>query len=178
MAPALDGDAMVVLGDVVGSYGVRGWVKIRCYTEAPENLLAYRTWWLRSAPGSDWRPFERREGRMHSGGLVAALEGIETPEQASALKGSEIAVPRSELPAAAAGEIYLGDLVGLAVVNRTGESLGRVRGMTEHGAHPLLRVAGEEAQGGEERLIPYVPAIIDRVDLEAGTIEVDWGADY
>ena len=50
-------------------------------------------------------------------------------------------------------------------------------GVVEHGAHPMLRVmtAGNAAP---ERLIPYVPAIIDGVDVAAGRIDVDWEADY
>ena len=56
--------------------------------------------------------------------------------------------------------------------------LGEVVGMTEHGAHPLLRVARPPGASGPERLIPYVAAIIDRVDLAAGTIDVDWGEDF
>ena len=65
-------------------------------------------------------------------------------------------------------------------MNRTGVLLGEVRGVVEHGAHPLLRVVpGDPAAGeGHERLIPYVPAIVDRVDVAAGRIEVDWEADF
>ena len=81
-------------------------------------------------------------------------------------------------PAAAQGEIYWEDLTGLAVVNRKGVLLGEVLGIVAHGAHPLLRVASPGEAAGAERLIPYVPAIIDAVDVEAGRIDVDWGADY
>jgi 16S rRNA processing protein RimM len=93
---------------------------------------------------------------------------------ALALKGFEVGVPRSALPSVQ-GEIYWEDLKGLAVVNRSGVPLGEVVGVVEHGAHPVLRVALE---AGPERLIPYVPAIIDRVDVDTRRIEVDWEADY
>jgi 16S rRNA processing protein RimM len=72
-------------------------------------------------------------------------------------------------------------LKGLAVVNRAGVPLGEVRGVVAHGAHPLLRVAAPDGAANEskdERLIPYVPAIVDRVDIEARRIDVDWEADY
>ena len=115
---------------------------------------------------------------MHSGALVVALEGVDTREAAHALKGSRVGVPRTALPAPTEGEIYWDDLTGLAVLNRAGVLLGRVAGMTEHGAHPLLRVERPAGSAGPERLIPYVPAIVDRVDLPGGRIEVDWGEDY
>jgi 16S rRNA processing protein RimM len=170
--------AIVVLGDVVGSFGVRGWLKVRPFSEAPETLLGYATWWLKPARGGEWREFERFDGRMHSGTVLAGLRGVETREAALALKGCEVGVPRAAMPAAPAGEIFLEDLTGLTVVNRAGVVLGEVRGVAEHGAHPLLRVAPLPAAPGVERLIPYVPAIVDRVDVDAGTIEVDWGEDF
>ena len=85
---------------------------------------------------------------------------------------------RATLPAAAEGEFYWDDLTGLAVLNRSGVLLGEVLGITQHGAHPLLRVARLPGAPGPERLIPFVAAIIDRVDIGAGRIEVDWSADY
>lgn len=176
MAPARG--AVVVLGDVIGSYGVRGWVKVRPFSELPDALLGFATWWLKAPRGQDWREFARIDGRMHSGAVLAGLRGVETREAALALKGFEIGVPRAALPAAPEGEIYWEDLVGLAVVNRAGILLGEVRGVAQHGAHPLLRVAAPPGLPGPERLIPYVPAIVDRVDAGAGRIEVDWGVDY
>jgi len=176
MSPARD--LIVVMGEIVGPYGVRGWLKVRSFAESPATLLDFDEWWLKRANGEAWKAFSRLEGRMHSGSLVVALGGVETREAALAMKGFEVGVPRTALPAAAQGEIYWEDLTGLAVVNRTGTLLGEVRGIVAHGAHPLLRVARPDEAAGPERLIPYVPAIIDRVDVEGGRIEVDWGADY
>ncbi len=176
MAPAHG--AIVVLGDVIGPYGVRGWLKARPHTENPDALLGYEKWWLRPARGGAWHEFARLDGRMHSGTLLVALSGVETREAALALKGSGIGVPRAALPAAPRGEVYWDDLTGLSVVNRAGIVLGEVCGMTAHGAHPLLRVARPAGSPGPERLIPYVPAIVERVDVGAGRIDVDWGDDY
>ncbi len=169
---------MVVMGRVLAPFGVRGWVKVRPLSAAPDALLSFATWWVRPVRDSTWREVRRVAGRLHAGVLVAELAGIETREAALALKGCDIGVPRSSLPAARAGEIYWADLVGMTVVNREGVTLGEVSGVTEHGAHPLLRVARAAASPGGERLIPYVPAIVDRVDPAARRIDVDWGEDY
>ena len=170
--------AFVVLGEVVGSFGVRGWLKVRTYSEATDALLGFAEWWLKPAHGSDWREFARIDGREHSGDLVVALEGVGTRETALAMRGFEVGVPREALPRAAAGEVYWEDLTGLAVTNRSGILLGEVSGVTEHGAHPLLRLTRPTGSPGPERLIPFVPAIIDQLDVDAGRIVVDWGADY
>jgi 16S rRNA processing protein RimM len=178
MEPARD--AVVVLGEVIGAYGVRGWLRVRPFTQSPETLLEYEKWLLKG-PGSDWREFGRREasaGRMHSGSLVVALAGVETREAALAMKGAQIGVRRSALPAAGQDTYYWSDLAGLAVWNRAGVLLGEVAGLTEHGAHPLLRVTRPAGGRVTERLIPFVPAIVDRVDIDGGRIDVDWGEDY
>jgi 16S rRNA processing protein RimM len=165
------------MGEIVGPYGVRGWLKVRSFTESPSALLDFAEWWLKPKRGSAWKKFSRLEGRLHSGSLVVAVGGVDSRDVALALKGFEVGVPRSTLPAVH-GEIYWEDLRGLTVINRTGVLLGEVRGVVEHGAHPLLRVAPRGGAAGRERLIPYVPAIVDRLDLEAGRIDVDWGADF
>lgn len=171
-------DAIVVMGDIVGSYGVRGWLKVRSFAESPETLLGFAAWWIKPRLGAEWTEFARLEGRLHSGTLVVALAGVETREAALAMKGCEVGVPRTALPAAADNEIYWDDLTGLAVMNRAGVLLGEVVGVTQHGGHPLLRVGRPPREPGPERLIPFVPAIIDRVDVAGGRIDVDWGADY
>ncbi len=171
-------DVIVVLGEVVGTYGVRGWLRVRPYSTDPDTLLGFAAWRLKPARGGDWHEVTKVDGRMHSGALLVALDGVDTREAALAMKGSLVGVPRAALPAAKGDELYWDDLTGLAVRNRTGVMLGEVVGMTEHGAHPLLRVARPPGARGPERLIPYVAAIIDRVDLAAGTIDVDWGEDF
>jgi len=167
---------MVVLGRVLGPYGVQGWIKIAPFTATPEALLDYDAWWLGSSDTRQWRQVSPVAGRVHSDTVIAALADIADRDAALALKGQEIAVPRDALPATAADEIYWSDLVGLRVVNRAGIVLGRVTDVTAHAAHPLLQV--REEGGTRERLIPYVPAVVDAVDLDARQIEVDWGEDY
>jgi len=115
---------------------------------------------------------------LHSGALLVTLKGVDTRETALAMKGALVGVKRSALPVAGKDEYYWSDLTGFAVRNRDGVVLGEVSGLTEHGAHPLLRVARPAGEPGTERLIPFVPAIVDRVDVAARRIDVDWGADF
>ena len=153
---------------------MQGWLKVRPFTASPEALLAYRSWWL-EAEGSAWRKFEVLAARTHSGLVLAQLDGLDLREDAAAWRGASIGVPRAALPAPAPGEVYLADVLGLKVVNREGTALGRVTGLLETGAHPVLQVGlGDQPQ----RLIPLVPAHVDAIDLAAGRIVVDWQPDY
>ena len=164
------------MGRVLAPYGVRGWLKARAFTASPAGLLAYRAWWLTKGDGA-CREFKVLEARQHSDTVVAQLEGLSEREEVMPWRGSTIAVPRAALPPLGAGEVYLGELVGLTVVNRSGATLGRVTGLVETGAHPVLRVAGD-GEGPGERLIPLVPAYVDAIDPGEARIVVDWPLDY
>lgn len=162
------------MGEIVAAYGVRGWVRVKPFSEQPHTLLDQPTWWVRRREG-DWRTLEVCEAREHSGSLIAQLDGISSRESAMQWKGALVGVPRGALPPIARGQIYQADLIGLDVVNRAGTPLGRVTAVRDFGAHPVLDV---EHEGGGHRLIPFVPVYIDGVDLAAGRIDVDWEIDY
>ena len=158
---------LIELGRVAGAYGVRGWVKVAPQRGAADSLVAARDWWL----GEAARRVE--QARVHSATVIAKLAGIETREQALALKGAKISVARNALPAVEDGHYYLADLVGMEVVNTQGEKLGSVRQWLSNGRQDVMELAGERT-----RLLPWVPAVVKAVDLEAKRIEVDWQADW
>ena len=161
------------MGRAGAPHGVRGAIRVRPESADPDALLAYGEWLLRPRGGS-WSAHRVRGARGHGDGLVVELEGIESREAAGAWRGAEIGVPRESLPALAEDEYYQADLVGVSVVNREGVALGKLREFVESGAHPIARVIGDD---DVERLIPWVAHCIDRVDIAARRIDVDWPAD-
>jgi len=168
-------ERIVVMGRIVAAHGVRGGIKVEPESEVPDALLAHETWQIRPARAATWREIRMTSARMHSGAVLAELAGVATRDEALTLRGAEVGVPRSALPRPKKHEIYWVDLEGLEVRNRDGALLGTVAEVVTHGAHPLLRVVRAAESRGPERLIPYVPAIVDRVDLEGKRIDVDWG---
>lgn len=166
------------MAQVLAPYGVQGWLRIRPFSDAPDAMLKHERWWLKPAGAGDWREVTRIGGRLHSGSVLAQLAGVETREAALALRGAEIGVPRVAMAPLAQDEIYWADLVGFEVVNRDGAVLGQVVAVQEYGAHPVLRVVPGGRDKRTERLIPFVPAHVDRVDAAARRIEVDWPADF
>ena len=158
----------VILGRIVGLFGVRGWVKVHSYTEPRDALLEYRDWLLGREEA--WRQVELAEGTQHGKGIVVRLRGIEDRDAAAELLGSEIGVDRDALPEPEEGRYYWADLEGLTVVDRDGTELGKVAYLMATGANDVLVV-----DGPVERLIPFVPeTVILDVDLAAGVIRVDW----
>jgi 16S rRNA processing protein RimM len=152
------------MGRVAGSYGVRGWIKV----QRPEAALpACSKWWIGGAE------YAVEEAKAHSGTLLAKLAGIGSREAALKLKGATVSVPRAELPEAGEGHYYLADLVGLEVVNGSGVALGVVKRLFSNGAQDVMELAGNRT-----RLLPWVPAVVKRVDLSARRVEVEWQADW
>jgi len=164
---------MVIMGRIAAAHGIRGWVKIQPFTEHLDSLLDYRTWWLGQEHGP-WREVEVGQCEVHNKTLAAQLPGCQDRTAAEKLKGLLIAVPRSSLPKQDEGEYYWSDLIGLAVVNEAGITLGTVTTMLETGANEVLSVRGESG----EILIPFVASAIKQVDLKNRTIRVDWAVDY
>ena len=162
----------VTVGRVSGAFGVRGWLKVRSDCEPVEQLLKYSPWQMKT--GTGWRSHVLVDGKIHGPGLVAKLEDIDDRDQARGLAGADIAVDRSQLPVLAEDEYYWNDLIGLGVVTRDGQELGRVSGLMQTGTNDVLVVSGER-----ERLIPFIrEQVVLAVDAEARRIEVDWDPDF
>jgi 16S rRNA processing protein RimM len=115
--------------------------------------------------------------------VVATAEGLEDRNDAEALKGARVYVSRSAFPTPDDDEFYWVDLIGLSVVNKEGEALGKVVDLLDTGPHCVLRCVTEAAEGAKpaeaaERLIPFVSAYIVSVSLADKRIVADWGLDY
>ncbi|RXZ44911.1 ribosome maturation factor RimM [Crenobacter cavernae] len=163
---------LVIMGYVRGAFGVRGWVKIQANTEHADSLFDYSTWWL--GRDGDWKPYRFEDGLLQPKAIAAKLQGVDGREAAEAMRGCEIAIPRSEFPEPDEDEFYWTDLIGLEVFTVDAVLLGKVAELMETGANDVLVVVDGETR----RLIPFVDAVVKTVELEAGRITVDWGLDY
>jgi len=164
-------DKRVVVGRIAGLFGVRGWVKVFSHTQPLDNILRYSPWLV--LRGGQWTPMKPLDGRIHGKGIVAHLAGCDDRDAAAELVGCDIAVARSQMPRAAADEVYWADLIGLKVVTLEGVELGVVDHLLETGANDVVVVHGER-----ERLLPYVDQVIREVDLDGGLLRVDWDPDF
>lgn len=163
---------LIVMGRVIAPFGVKGWIKIEPFTEAPEGLGQFSSWWI--GAGQDWREFRLAESARHGSVLVARLEGCDSRDAAAKFRGTEVAVPREALPPSGENEFYQADLIGMEVINLEDERLGSVAGFLRTGAHAVMRLAGAEG----ERLLPFIPSVVKMVDAGTGRILVDWGKDW
>ena len=176
-------------------YGLKGWIKLYTHSEEASGLAGFAQWWLGGATGgyggssggennsssppkTAWRIVKPEQTGEHSGTLIAKLPGVDDRDAAFALKGVEIAVPRSLFAPRGESDYYWADLIGLDVTNRQGDLLGSVIDLMDLGPHQVLRVKSAGTGTQEERLSPFVAQYVDGVDLAAKMIRVDWGLDF
>ena len=161
------------MGRIVGAFGIKGWIKVKPFSDEPGALADHDRWAVRTDDG--WRELDLEDFEVHAKGPVAKLAGCDAREAADALKGADVAVFRDALAEAREGSLYQVDLIGLEVVEEDGSLLGRVEGFFEAGDASVMVVAGD---GGRERLIPFVDAFVRSVDRDARRVTVEWKADY
>jgi 16S rRNA processing protein RimM len=162
---------LVVMGRILGPFGVAGWVKVKAFTESPEGLGEFASWVVHTPEG--WRDMPIEEFEVHSKGPVAKLAGCDDRDGTEKLRGSDVAVTREQLGEAGEGSLYWVDLIGLEVVDEGGVILGKVEELFETGETSVMVVKGER-----ERMIPFVAGYVKAVDRGAKRITVDWKADY
>ena len=173
----------VEVGRILDAWGIKGWFKVQPYSASPEALFSCKRWFL--------QPSERgarhftgtvglsiKQAREHADTVVASAHEVPDRTAAEALKGARIFIARSSFPTPEEGEYYWVDLIGLPVFNREGVALGQVTDLMSTGPQQVLVLDYQENGKACERLIPFVDAYVDDVDLAAKRITVDWQADY
>ena len=178
----LPADAVEV-GRIADAWGVKGWFKVVSHSTTPEALFAAKRWYLQPSERgaktfSGTVQLQIRQAKDHSDTVVAWAQGIDDRNAAEALRGARIFVPRSGFPATTQDEYYWVDLIGLSVINREGVVLGLVQELMSTGPQTVLVLTYEQDGKAHERMIPFVSAFVDKVDLAEKRITVDWQPDY
>jgi 16S rRNA processing protein RimM len=162
------GGVDLVVGRVGPARGVRGEVFVRPWTDDPQ---------ARFAPGSVLRTDPDERGPLTvavasfaGAKLVVRFEGVEDRSAAEALRGTQLLISAADRPVLEdPDEFYDSDLVGLAARTVDGADLGAVREVVHAGGADYLVVTVD----GADRLIPFVAAIVPRVDVAAGVVEIN-----
>ena len=161
-----DTTKLVCLGVVTAAHGVQGAVRIRSFTEAPEDIVRYGT--LTDETGT--RSFDLALVGTAKGVVIARIAGIDDRNQAGALRGLRLHLPRSALPQTEAEEYYHADLIGLEAVLGDGTPVGRVRAIHDFGAGDTLEVT---RPGAPPVMVPFTRAVVPIVEPAAGRLVLD-----
>ncbi len=157
---------LICVGVISGAFGVNGEARIKSFTADPEAIEEYSP-----LQTEDGREITVRVVRKLQNGMAARLSDVRTKEDADALKGVQLFVPRGRLPSLPDDEYYHADLIGLEVRDTGGNVLGHVKSVQNHGAGDLLEIHGPNLKSTV--LLPFTMAIVPTVDLTAGRIIAD-----
>jgi 16S rRNA processing protein RimM len=158
-------ETWVCVAAVAAAHGIRGALRLRCFTAQPDDVAAYGP--VYDARGR--RLFALVVLGPAKGGVIARAEGILDRTAAEALRGAELFVPRSALPDPEDDEFYYSDLEGLDAFRSDGSRFGRVRRVVNHGAGDLIEIAGSD---GSLHILPFDKASVPLIDLESRRLEV------
>lgn len=158
---------LICVGAIAGSFGVRGEVRLKSFCAVPEEIEDYSP--LCSEDGS--QSYSLTITRPIKNGFAALLGGVETKEDADAVKGLRLFARRDQLPKLPDDEFYHTDLIGLQVFDTGGTLLGEVKSVQNHGAADLLEIHGAGLK--DAVLLPFTLAAVPTVDLEQGRIIAD-----
>ncbi len=159
----------VSVGFVRRPHGVRGTIVVAAESDNPERF-APGSELIAVVPGGAEQTLTVVEAKPHGPGCLALrCAGIESREQAEALRGAGLEVDRRLVPPAPDGTYYYFELIGCRCRDRVEGELGQVVDVVEDGGGLLLIVESE----GRVVPIPFVARFVARIDVAAGQIELD-----
>jgi 16S rRNA processing protein RimM len=155
---AVGDSARLCLGVITGAHGIKGWVRVKSFTAAPEAIASYGP--LSDESGT--RRFAIELVGAQKGVLLARIEGVADRNAAERLKGLRLYVERAALPPPEEDEFYEADLIGLAALRENGSAFGTIRAVNDFGAGASLEI---EDETGRTMLVPFTSAAVPVVDI-------------
>ncbi len=187
MLPGLDSAELpadaIEVGRIADAWGIKGWFKVLSHSADPQALFSSKRWFIQPSERgaktfSGTLKLAIKEAKAHSDTVVATAQGIDDRTAAESLRGARIFVSRASFPTADKDEFYWVDLIGLTVMNREGIHLGEVKELLSTGPQTVLVMDYVLDGKPHERMIPFVSAFVDDVDLAKRQMTVDWQPDY
>ncbi len=203
MPKTVDDENLLVAAVITQAHGIKGWVKVKPFTDPEVNIFRYRNcyidqWFdgvgndvqLKQASRSGSKalyPVEIEQGREQGKGIVLKLKGVENRNQSEILRRANLYIEREDLEELDDDEFYWHQLEGLQVYSTqsaegaeaTPVLLGLVDHLIETGSNDVLVLkACKGSLDTKERLLPYRPEVVLEVDVESGKILVDWDPEF
>jgi 16S rRNA processing protein RimM len=161
----------LIIGQILRPHGVRGELRVKLLTDFPERFSQLDVVLLAADPNTlqnnDTIDVER--ARLHQEQGILKLEGIDSRDEAEALRNHYLLIPLEDAGPLEKDEYYYFQLVGLTVIKDSGETLGEVTEIIETGANYVYVV---QSPRYGELLIPAIADVIQSIDLDAGQITI------
>lgn len=161
-----DDSRLILVGQVAGGFGVKGEVRVTAFTADPLALTDYGP--LLRADGSVGLTLT--QARPDKSGVVGRAKEIATKEEADALRGLKLHVPRDRFPEPEEDEFYLADLLGIEARDAEGRVVGSVKSVQNFGADDMLEIAPVE--GGPTWYLPFTKEAAPELNLAEGWLRI------
>ena len=158
-------DDWMVIGRIVGPFGVRGEMKVEPLTDFPERFRSLKRVYL----GDARREAEVLGSRNHKGQILLRLAGIDSPEAVKELRKPELHVPRAEAWSLPEGHYYLDDVIGLQVETTDGATIGEVTDVVRTGSNDVFVVG----TGATAVLVPVIKDAVTELDMRARRVVIE-----
>ncbi|MBQ8322857.1 MAG: 16S rRNA processing protein RimM [Clostridia bacterium] len=153
----------LVIGEVLKPQGIRGELKIKTFTDYPEDVKAFKTVYI------DDTPYKILSFRVGSDGAAyVGLRGIPDRNAAELFRGKKLEGEREDAPELEEGQYYIVDIIGLSCETEEGEILGKVTDITS-----LASDVYTIEKAGKKILFPAVKGVVKKVDLDGKKLIVD-----
>lgn len=165
----------LLMGVVTGPRGIRGEVKVKSFTQYPEDIASYGS--LTDETGE--KTFKVKLVAMAKGQPVLKFKGTNDRNEAEALKGLELYIDKAKLPATEdEDEFYHTDLIGLEVKTKDGDTFGDILRVHDFGAGDMLEIRPEGKGAKAAVLVPFTMEMVPTVDIKGGFVEIDLPEDF
>ncbi|WP_020675373.1 ribosome maturation factor RimM [Geopsychrobacter electrodiphilus] len=161
-------DSLIETGQIIGTHGLRGDLKVRPLSGDPGPLLQAEEFVLR-LPGGQLQKVTPQRQALHKGIVLLRLSGFESLTDVEGLKGCRILLDKTLFPVLENDEFYWHQIQGSLVVDRQLGDIGRLASMFTTAAHDTWVVEGSAG----EIMIPVVAEFVVSIDTEKKVIQVD-----
>lgn len=160
----------IAVGKIGGPWGLKGEAKLQVYN--PESEILKKTRFIYLKAGFSFSKVRVLSCRPRGKSWGIVFDSYDSPEKVRELLGQEIYLKTSELASKSPGEFYIHELVGMKVISSEGVVLGQVQSVENYGSVDLLNIKDETAEKTKEYLIPWIPDVIQKVEIEKGQIVI------
>ena len=154
------------VGQIVRAHGVHGDMKIIPLTDDPARFRQLKTAYLETTAGA-YAPVAVSDARLLPDAVLLHIEGVDTVEQAEALKSRYLCVNRENAVKLKKDTYFVVDLIGCDVSDTNGKAYGKLTDVLETGANDVYEIDGGKL------LVPALKRVLHEVDVASGRIVLD-----
>ena len=161
---------LIEIGCFLGVHGIKGEVKLKSFTEIPENIFSFNEIFIESSEN----PIKLKLIRKLKEIFVCKIENVETRTDAENFRGLKLFISRKSLPKLRDKEFYHSDLLNFAVYNLNRESFGKVISLEDFGAGLLIEVK----KNNKTFYLPMGKTFLKKIDYKNRQIILELDLDF